>query len=40
MSDCNQDLNQTEEEILIDEFSDEAVEAASVVPGRASNSYA
>jgi hypothetical protein len=33
MSDCNQDLDQTEEEILRDEVSDEALEAASVATG-------
>jgi hypothetical protein len=32
MNDCNQDLNQTDEEILRDEGSDEAVEAAAVAP--------
>jgi hypothetical protein len=30
MSDCNKDLNQADEEILRDEISDEAIEAASV----------
>ena len=34
MNDCNQDLNQTDEEILRDEVSDEAIEAASVAPIR------
>jgi hypothetical protein len=33
MSDCNEDLNQTDEDILGDEVSDEAVEAACVAPG-------
>jgi hypothetical protein len=32
MNDCNQDLDQTDEEILRDEVSDEALEAASVTP--------
>jgi hypothetical protein len=33
MSNCNEDLNQTDEEIVFrDEVSDEALEAASVVP--------
>jgi hypothetical protein len=32
MNDYNQDLDQTDEEILKDEVSDEAVEAASVAP--------
>jgi hypothetical protein len=32
MNDCNQDLDQTDEEILRDEVSDEALEAASVAP--------
>jgi hypothetical protein len=32
MSDCNKDPNQTDEEILRDEVSDEALEAASVAP--------
>jgi hypothetical protein len=32
MSDCNEDHNETEEEILGDEVSDEAVEAASGAP--------
>ena len=34
MDDCNEDLNQTDEDDLLrDEVSDEAVEAASVAPG-------
>ena len=33
MSDCNKDLDQTDEEILRNEVSDEAVEAASLAPG-------
>jgi hypothetical protein len=34
MSDCNEDLNnQADENILTDEVSDEALEAASVAPG-------
>jgi hypothetical protein len=33
MSDCNKGLNQIDEEILRDEVSDEALEAASVVTG-------
>jgi hypothetical protein len=32
MNDCDQDLNQTDEEILRDEVSDDAIEAASVAP--------
>ena len=32
MKDCNQDPDQTDEEILRDEVSDEAIEAASVTP--------
>jgi hypothetical protein len=32
MNDGNQDFNQTDEEILRDEVSDEAIEAASVTP--------
>jgi hypothetical protein len=32
MKDCNQDPDQTDEEILRDEVSDEAIEAASVAP--------
>ena len=32
MNDCNKDLDQTDEEILRDEVSDEAIEATSVVP--------
>jgi hypothetical protein len=34
MNDCNEDLNQADEEILRVETSDEAVEAASLAPGR------
>jgi hypothetical protein len=33
MNDCKQDLNQTDEEILRDEVSDEAIEAASDARG-------
>ena len=33
MSDCNEDLNQTDEETLRGEVSDKAIEAASVSPG-------
>ena len=33
MNDCKEGLNQTDEEILRDEVSDEAVEAAFVAPG-------
>jgi hypothetical protein len=34
MSDCNEELNQTDEEIILrDEVSDEALEAGSVAPG-------
>jgi hypothetical protein len=32
MNDCHQDLDQTDEEILRDEVSDEALEAASIAP--------
>jgi hypothetical protein len=32
MNDCNQDQNQTDEEILRDKVSDEALEVASVTP--------
>ena len=32
MKDCNQDPDQTDEEILRDEVSDEAIEEASVTP--------
>jgi hypothetical protein len=43
MSDCNKGLNQIDEEILRDEVSDEALEAASVVteglPTIAHNTY-
>jgi hypothetical protein len=34
MNDCNENLNQTDEEILRDEVSDEALEAAAVAARR------